>query len=174
ADTGPYEIRPANYRDRLKLVDGTFQTIRGEVRSGAHVVIESQLDPVKSYLDGDVFTNAVLMAPRTSAPYTGTRWELRLNDTGAWSLFNQGYEERLLDGGGGVLKLGKGGGNADGPLDRVSEWLVFRDFVGFRFRPVGVESGWLSHIDGKAAILRRGMPIGLFCYWNVYPHLQSG
>ena len=71
--------------------------VHGHTISGGNPIALSRSGEVaRPYLDGDVFSARVTLAPSSADPFTGTRWVLQQNDDGTWGFLNQGQPENML------------------------------------------------------------------------------
>jgi hypothetical protein len=150
--------------DDLDRVDKAFSCDGRMISSGDRISISPQEHPGGLFLDGNVHALTVQLVPSRQAPFTGTNWQIRLNDGGTWSLLNQGHEMRRLAGSGTVVSLG-----SPGLLDRfdTTHWLLYRDLAGFRLRPCMRDSGWLALRNGQAVLAGRDEPVGRSHYWTI-------
>jgi hypothetical protein len=165
-----YRITAKNELRRMLV---PFQSGEVLVAPGRNVVIFSLGLASRLYLDGDVYSAAVTLAPSPMPPFTGTRWVVQLNEDETWSFQNQGHNEELLAGANGIATLARVPINpAMAPLD-TTRWLIYSDLGGFRFRPAMRDSGWLGVRDGRAVLSRPEDAPGRWLYWAIAPALEE-
>jgi hypothetical protein len=134
------------------------------VSSGDRVSMSPHDTADALFLDGNVHASTVHLVPSRQAPFTGTNWQIRLNEGGTWSFLNQGHEARRLAGSGNIVNLGRAA-----LIDRfdTTRWLLYRDLAGFRLRPCMRDSGWLALRDGVAVLAGRDEPVSRSHYWAI-------
>ncbi len=169
ADANPADLSHSHRMirfDDLDRVDAAFSCDGQWIASGARVSISPQEHLGHLFLDGNVHASTVQVVPSRQAPFTGTNWQIRLNDGGTWSLLNQGQEKCRLAGSGNIVSLGRAA-----LIDRfdTTNWLLYRDLGGFRLRPCMRDSGWLALRDGQAVLAGREEPVGRAHYWRITP-----
>ena len=152
--------------DDLDRVTEPFSCDGQWIKSTDRVSFSPQEHVGHLFLDGNVHASTVQLVPSRHAPFTGTNWQIRLNDGGTWSLLNQAHETRMLAGSGNFVGLGR-----PVPIDQfdTTRWLLYRDLGGFRLRPCMRDSGWLALRDGQAVLLGRDEPVGRSHYWTITP-----
>ncbi len=161
----PHSHRKIRFDD-LERVDAPFGCEGQWIASGARVSVSPQDHVGHLFLDGNVHASTVQMVPSRQAPFTGTNWQIRLNEGGTWSLLNQGHEARMLAGSGDIVSLGRAT-----QIDHfdTTHWLLYRDLGGFRLRPCMRDCGWLALSDGQAVLAGRDEPISRAQYWTITP-----
>lgn len=161
----PFSHRLIKFDD-LDRVTKAFSCEGRMINSGDRVSLSPQEHVGSLFLDGNVHASSVHLVPSRQAPFTGTNWQIRLNEGGTWSFLNQGQELRLLAGSGNIVSLGR-----PAQIDRfdTTRWLLYRDLGGFRLRPCMRASGWLAVRDGAARLAGRDEPVTRAHYWTITP-----
>ena len=137
------------------------------ISSGSNIALSRSGEVARPYLDGDVFSARVTLAPATDDPFTGTRWVLQRNDDGTWGFLNQGQPENMLVASAGSVALGRPLVGAGMARFVTSRWLIYRDLKGFRLRPVMAVSGWLGVRYEKPILSEPGHQPGRWLYWDI-------
>ena len=145
------------------LVDGQI------IASGSVIALARSGEVAQPYLDGDVFSTHITLAPLAAEPYTGTRWVIRQDEDGTWGFLNQGQTDKMLVASAGSVTLGRPLAVAGMARFVTSRWLLYRDLMGFRLRPVMAVSGWLGARGGNLILSEPGDPIGRWIYWDIIP-----
>ena len=160
-------------KNELRRMLVPFQSGGALVDEGSNVVIFSLAHASRMYLDGDVYSAAVTLAPSPTPPYTGTRWVVQLNEDETWSFQNQGHDEELLAGANGIATLARVPTDPDMARLDTTRWLIYSDLGGFRLRPAMRDSGWLGVRDGKTVLSRPEEAAGRWLYWAIEPALEE-
>jgi hypothetical protein len=74
----------------LRRIVGPFRMNEHAIGNGDRISLATMADTPNVFLDGNVYSSTVNLVPSREMPFTGTRWQLRLNDDATWSLLNQG------------------------------------------------------------------------------------
>jgi hypothetical protein len=171
-DLGQTGLRQTLRRDLHRLTT-PFAVDGKKIESGAAIALARSAEGMLPYLDGDVFSTRVTLAPSVGDPYTGTRWVLRRDEDGTWGFLNQGQPENMLVATAGSVTLARPLAAAGMARFVTSRWLLYRDLIGFRLRPVMPVSGWLGVRDGKLVLSDRNDTLGRWIYWDIIP-LENG
>lgn len=140
---------------------------RADTGTALHIASLGVTSP--SYLDADVMTARVNLAPSTKGIYRGTVWTLQHNEDGTWSLLNQGQAENMLAGSSDSVTLGRPTTAEGMARFATTRWLLYHDIAGFRLRPAMRASGWLRVRDGNLVLSRRDEMAGPWLYWGFQP-----
>ena len=154
----------------LRRITSTFRLNEEAVGHGARISMATLADTASTFLDGNVYSSAVNLAPSRLMPYTGTRWQLRLNGDASWSFLNQGQDQQMLSGSGNAVTLGREPGFGDVEHFNSTRWLLYRDLTGFRLRPCMRVGGWLSVRENYATLAGVDEPVGRWLYWTITPY----
>ena len=162
----PERYRMTQITDLRRVVE-PFSVDELAIRSGDRISIASQAEGANVFLDGNVYAAAVNLVPSRLAPFTGTRWQIRLNDDATWSFLNQGHAEQMLAGSASIVTLGRAAS-----LNRfdTTRWLMYRDLTGIRLRPCMRTGGWLAVRGGAAVLAQHDAPVGRSHYWTITPY----
>lgn len=155
----------------LRRIAAAFRINERVVGHNARIALATLADADNSFLDGNVYSSAVSLAPSRLIPYTGTRWQLRLNGEGSWSFLNQGQDQQMLSGSGNAVTLGREPAFGDVERFNTTRWLLYRDLTGFRLRPCMRVGGWLGVRDNRATLAGLEEPIGRWIYWSITPYV---
>jgi hypothetical protein len=139
------------------------------ISSGSPIALSRSGEVARPYLDGDVFSARVTLAPSSADPFTGTRWVLQQNDDGTWGFLNQGQPGNMLVASAGSVALGRPLTGTGLARFVTSRWLIYRDLTGFRLRPVMAVSGWLGVRYEKLILSEPGHQPGRWLYWDIFP-----
>lgn len=153
----------------LQRLTGPFKVNGHEIGDGDRVSIATMAEGQTGFLDGNVYSAMVGLVPSRLMPYTGTRWQVRLNPGGTWSFLNQGHEEQMLAGSGGIATLGRPPLTSDATRFDTTHWLIYRDLTGFRLRPCMRTGGWLGLVEGRVVLCGPEEPVGRWIYWAISP-----
>lgn len=154
----------------LRRIIGPFRMNEHSIGNGDRISLATMADTPNIFLDGNVYSATVNLVASRETPYTGTRWQLRMNDDGTWSFLNQGQEEQMLAGSGSIVTLGRA---PQGPYKgrfNTTRWLLYRDLAGFRLRPCMQVGGWLGVRDGQAVLSTPDDEVGRWLYWIIKPY----
>jgi hypothetical protein len=167
-DYDPFGLRVTSRQDLHRLttpfpVDGRI------IASGSPIALARSGKVAKPYLDGDVFSTRLTLAPSTADPFTGTRWVIQQQDDGTWGFLNQGQPENMLLASAGSVTLGRSLQAVGMARFVTSRWLLYRDLIGFRLRPVMPISGWLGVRDDQLILADRDDLLGRWIYWDLIP-----
>ncbi len=154
----------------LRRITSGFRMNEKAVGHGARISMATLADASNTFLDGNVYSSAVSLAPSRLMPYTGTRWQLRLNSDGSWSFLNQGQDQQMLSGSGDAVTLGREPAFGDVERFNSTRWLLYRDLTGFRLRPCMRVGGWLGVRDSHATLAGVDEPVGRWLYWTITPY----
>ena len=154
----------------LRRVAMAFRINERVVGNNARIALSTLVDAPNTFLDGNVYSSAVSLAPSRLVPYTGTRWQLRLNGDGSWSFLNQGQDLQMLSGSGNAVTLGREPASGDVERFNTTHWLLYRDLTGFRLRPCMHVGGWLGVRDNQATLAGLEEPVGRWLYWSITPY----
>ncbi len=154
----------------LRRVIGAFQMNEHSIGNGDLVSMATLADTPNPYLDGNVYSASVNLVPSRLMPFTGTRWQLRLNADETWSLLNQGQTEQMLAGSGSIVTLGREPLGIDTERFNTTRWLLYRDLTGFRLRPCMRVGGWLGVQEGHAVLSGKTDAAGRWLYWAIKPY----
>lgn len=175
ADPRRHSQAPERYRmtqiTDLRRISEAFRLNDALIKSGDTVSIASQEAGSNVFLDGNVYSSAVNLVPSRMAPFTGTRWQIRLNEDATWSFLNQGHDEQMLAGSGNLVTLGR---PSQSQRFETTRWLMYRDVTGMRLRPCMKVSGWLAVRDGAAVLAGHEVPISRGHYWTITPFVAEG
>ena len=149
------------------LVDGRTVT------SASPIALARSGEVAQPYLDGDVFSGGITLAPKAAEPYSGTRWVIQQDADGTWGFLNQGQPDKMLVASAGCVALGRPLAGAGMARFVTSRWLLYRDLIGFRLRPVMAVSGWLGVRDEALILSEPSDSPGRWMYWDIVP-LQDG
>lgn len=156
-------------RTDLYRLTGPFQIHAQFADTGTEVHLAWCAGATPLYLDADVVTGWVGMAPLTTAPYLGTRWVLQNNGDGTWSFLNQGQPEHMLAGSGDTVTLGRPPAGEGMERFSTTRWLIYHDLTGVRLRPVMGVTGWLGVRDAHPVLAAAQDMVGPWIYWQILP-----
>ncbi len=156
-------------RQDLYRLTMPFRVDGKTIASGSAISIARSGAVTLPFLDGDVFSTRITLAPSVAEPYTGTRWVIQQDDDGTWGFLNQGQPENMLVASAGSVALGRPLAGAGMARFVTSRWLMYRDLIGFRLRPVIAVSGWLGVRDDELVLSGLGDPPGRWLYWDIIP-----
>ncbi|MGV8988550.1 MAG: hypothetical protein ACOH2H_19970 [Cypionkella sp.] len=154
----------------LRRVVGPFHMDEHAIGNGDRISLATMADTPNVFLDGNVYSATVNLVASRLMPYTGTRWQLRLNGDETWSFLNQGQAEQMLAGSGSIVTLGREPLGGDAERFNTTRWLLYRDLAGFRLRPCMRVGGWLGVRDGQAVLSSPSEPAGRWLYWIIKPY----
>ena len=154
----------------LRRIVGPFRMNEHSIGNGDRVSLATLAEAANVFLDGNVYSATVNLVPSRLMPFTGTRWQLRLNEDETWSFLNQGQEEQMLAGSGSVVTLGREPLGIDVERFNTTRWLLYRDLTGFRLRPCMRVSGWLGVREGQAVLSAPPDIAGRWLYWAIKPY----
>lgn len=154
----------------LRRIVGPFRMNEHAIGNGDRISLATMADTPNVFLDGNVYSSTVNLVPSREMPFTGTRWQLRLNDDATWSLLNQGQEEQMLAGSGTIVTLGRAPQGQDQERFNTTRWLLYRDLAGFRLRPCMRVGGWLGVRDGHAVLSTADDRVDRWLYWIIKPY----
>jgi len=154
----------------LRRIVGPFRMNEHSIGNGDRISLATMADTPNIYLDGNVYSATVNLVPSRLMPYTGTRWQLRLNNDETWSFLNQGQEEQMLAGSGTIVTLGREPLGADTDRFNTTRWMLYRDLTGFRLRPCMRVGGWLGVRDGQTVLSTPTEAVDRSLYWIIKPY----
>lgn len=163
----PPDIRQSRRQDLHRLTK-PFEVNAQIIAPGSAVAL-ARSGEIAQFLDGDVFSSRITLAPMVVAPFTGTRWVVRQDQDGTWGFLNQGQPENSLVATARSVILGSPLAEAGVSPFASSRWLLYRDLIGFRLRPVTRVSGWLGVRDGTLILSDPCDVAGRWIYWDVIP-----
>ena len=168
ADQNILASRRRTRRTDLHRLSTPFQIRDQMIDTGAaaNLVPLGLISP--AFLDADVMTARVALAPTTAAHYRGTRWVMQNNDDGTWSFLNQGQEENMLAGSTDSVTLGRALVEGLARFE-TTRWLIYHDLSGFRLRLAMRVSGWFGVWDDRLVLSNREEPAGPWLYWGIRP-----
>ncbi len=167
-DYDPAGLRQTTRQDLHRLT-APFPVNAQTIAHGSAIALARSGEVVRPYLDGNVFSTRITLAPTVGDPYTGTLWIMQQDDDGTWGFLNQGQPENMLVASSGSVALGRPLLAAGMARFVTSRWLIYRDLIGFRLRPVAAASGWLGVRDDKLVLSEPGHPSGRWLYWDFIP-----
>jgi hypothetical protein len=167
-DYDPFSLRVTTRQDLYRLTM-PFMVNAQVIASGSTIALARSGEVEQPYLDGDVFSSRVTLAPTPADPYTGTRWVIQQGEDGTWGFLNQGQPDNMLVASAGSVALGRPLVGAGMARFVTSRWLIYRDLIGIRLRPVMAVSGWLGVRDDRLVLSEPGDLSGRWMYWDIIP-----
>ncbi len=156
-------------RTDLYRISAPFQIHEHLIETGTAVNIVPLGMDKPAFLDADVMTARVTLAPTTKAYFRGTRWVIQHNDDGTWSFLNQGQDENMLAGSADSVTLGRSLLTEGMARFGTTRWLIYHDLAGFRLRPAMRIGGWLGVSDGRLVLSNRDQTAAAPLYWAIQP-----
>jgi len=167
-DGDPAALRRLRRADLHRLTK-PFLIDTQTITSGRAVALARSGEGTLPYLDGDVFSGGITLAPKAAAPYSGTRWVIQQGPDGTWGFLNQGQPDKMLVASAGFVALGRPLAGSAMARFATTRWLLYRDLICFRLRPVMAVSGWLGVRDTALILSDPGDVPGRWMYWDVVP-----